>query len=415
MDSDRAANEFAKKFKSKTGNKWEDIQEGEDFVSKKGKYTLVEKERDAEAAEAMSACASAAAAAGKAVKPCELDPKTKSLVDLIFDEDMFKSAMSSMNIDPVKLPLGALSRAQIERGFDALEKIEEEIDGSANRAALMELTSDFYTVIPHAFGRSRGPVLDTKEKVREKYDMLNTLTDIEAAQSMQKKRGAGKEEEEGAAVDHPSDLNYGQLATDLDLVGASEEDLSLIQTYLRNTQSSYRSMKLRDVWRVDRHGESSRFALHDDLSNRRLLWHGTNVAVVAAILKGGLRIMPHSGGRVGRGIYLADQHEKSAGYVQSAKGTVIMFLVEAALGKTHEITRDDSSLVAAPPGYDSVLAKGTSAPGNDAEMDVDGRNVKVPQGKPKKVAVSSSFAHNEYLIYRESQHRIRYVLRFDEK
>lgn len=38
------------------------------------------------------------------------------------------------------------------------------------------------------------------------------------------------------------------------------------------------------------------------------------MAVVAAILKSGLRIMPHSGGRVGRGIYFASENEKSAGY-----------------------------------------------------------------------------------------------------
>jgi len=50
------------------------------------------------------------------------------------------------------------------------------------------------------------------------------------------------------------------------------------------------------------------------LDNRKLLWHGTNVAVVVAILKSGLRIMPHSGGRVGRGIYFASEHSKSAAY-----------------------------------------------------------------------------------------------------
>jgi hypothetical protein len=31
--------------------------------------------------------------------------------------------------------------------------------------------------------------------------------------------------------------------------------------------------------------------------NRQLLWHGTNVSAGAAIMSGGLRIMPHSGGR----------------------------------------------------------------------------------------------------------------------
>ena len=60
--------------------------------------------------------------------------------------------------------------------------------------------------------------------------------------------------------------------------------------------------------------QDDRFKEHDSIENRRLLWHGTNVAVVAAILKSGLRIMPHSGGRVGRGIYFASENSKSAGY-----------------------------------------------------------------------------------------------------
>jgi hypothetical protein len=39
----------------------------------------------------------------------------------------------------------------------------------------------------------------------------------------------------------------------------------------------------------------------------------------------------------------------------------IMFLCEAAMGKTKEITSDDSSLVKAPAGFDSIIAKGTQA------------------------------------------------------
>lgn len=38
------------------------------------------------------------------------------------------------------------------------------------------------------------------------------------------------------------------------------------------------------------------------------------MAVVAAILTSGLRIMPHSGGRVGKGIYFASENSKSASY-----------------------------------------------------------------------------------------------------
>jgi hypothetical protein len=47
-----------------------------------------------------------------------------------------------------------------------------------------------------------------------------------------------------------------------------------------------------------------------------LIWQ-----VVAAILKSGLRIMPHSGGRVGSGIYLASENGKSSGYDCDRCGT----------------------------------------------------------------------------------------------
>lgn len=46
--------------------------------------------------------------------------------------------------------------------------------------------------------------------------------------------------------------------------------------YLENTKSSYGDTSLYDVWSVDREGEAQRFATHDKISNRKLLWHGTN-------------------------------------------------------------------------------------------------------------------------------------------
>ena len=112
---------------------------------------------------------------------------------------------------------------------------------------------------------------------------------------------------------------------------------------------------------------------------------------------------------------MADQHEKSAWYTRSARGTTIMFLVEAALGKSHEITRDDPSLTQPPAGFDSVLAKGRVAPPKDVKFEIDGKTVMIPKGKPRAVqdAANSSFTDNEFLIYKESQHRIRYILSFD--
>ena len=46
---------------------------------------------------------------------------------------------------------------------------------------------------------------------------------------------------------------------------------------------------------------------------------------------------------------------------------------------------------------------------------MDGVSVGIPQGKSGATGVGSSFHHNEFLVYNESQHRIRYVLVFDEE
>lgn len=189
------------------------------------------------------------------------------------------------------------------------------------------------------------------------------------------------------------------------------KELKIIEKYLNATGEG---LSIVDVWEVDRDKEAERFTDSDALENRKLLWHGTNVAVVAAILKSGLRIMPHSGGRVGRGIYFASENAKSASYVRTSKNIGIMFLSEVALGKEYTIRIDDPSLRKAPNGYDSVVARGRQEPdpSKDIFIQLDGKKVAVPQGKAINQAEyeNSNFYNSEYLIYKESQCRIRYLL-----
>ena len=92
----------------------------------------------------------------------------------------------------------------------------------------------------------------------------------------------------------------------------------------------------------------------------------------------------------------------------------VMFLAEAVLGKEHYIASDDSSLTAAPSGFHSVVARGHTEPDPslDVKLDLDGKPVLAPQGKPLHVDdyKHSSFSQSEYLLYQESQARIRYML-----
>eukprot|EP00037_Helgoeca_nana_P032037 m.411830 g.411830 ORF g.411830 m.411830 type:complete len:617 (+) comp28747_c0_seq1:1808-3658(+) len=412
---------FCKQFRAKTGNAWDTRLES--FEKKSGKYDLVatSSKSTEEAVAALTAATSTSGAPAPSVKfeKSALDADTLDLMSLIFDEDVARQAMKAMNIDPNKLPLGALSRAQIDRGHDALEELKSAVK-SKMKAKIANATAKFYTIIPHAFGRSKPPLISTMDEIDAKVELLNTLAQIEDGVKMRSKAKA-KKRGKVKVLPHPSDQHYEELEADLTPVGKGSNEMKIIEKYLAVTSGGGYggAMKLQNVWTCNRHDEDKRFAKYDKITNRRLLWHGTNVAVVAAILKSGLRIMPHSGGRVGAGIYLADQHTKSAGYCSGAiapngKHAVIMFLVEAALGKEKAILQDDSSLKVAPKGFDCVVARGRVEPdgAKDATLTLDGKKVKVPQAKEKQTDRQTSFHHNEFLVYNEAQHRIRYVLRF---
>lgn len=329
---------------------------------------------------------------------------------------MMRDAMSAMSLDVEKMPLGMLSQAQVSRGYAVLEEIQALVDsGSTSSAAYARLTGDFYTAIPHAFGRQRPPLIDSAESLRAKFDMVSVLADIEQAQDLVAAAAAERERLTALSskpkVPHPLDLKADSLQATITHLPLAHPERDVIERYFCATAPSH--LKLLDVFKVDRAGEAARFAAHDSLSNRRLCWHGTNIAVTAAITSSGLRIMPHSGGRVGRGIYLATECAKSAGYMQTAgDGRGVMFLAEGAFGREHHITQDDHTLRAPPGGYHSVVALGCRNPpaAKDATLTLDGKAVAVPQAKPEPTGVHSSFSQNEWLLYAESQARLRYMV-----
>lgn len=60
--------------------------------------------------------------------------------------------------------------------------------------------------------------------------------------------------------------------------------------------------------------QAERFLAHDGIMDRKLLWYGTDMALVAAILKNGFCIKTHSSGRGGRSIHFVSESDKSSGY-----------------------------------------------------------------------------------------------------
>lgn len=335
----------------------------------------------------------------------KLDKPIFDLIKFIFDHDMFKSQMAQFELDVDQLPLGKISKEQVEKGYEILKKIKKVIEGKA-KGSISELSGLFYTHIPHKFGRKTPTPINTSELLKSKFDLCNVLADIEVAQSIMKVE---------TTTEHPMDYRYRELDCTISLLDKNDIEYKYVQTYFQNTKSNYPNISIVDIFKMDRRTEKARFEKFDHINERKLLWHGTNVAVVVAILKTGLRIMPHSGGRVGRGIYFASLNQKSIQYVGRAGNVGFMFLAEVAIGKQHVITRDDPSLRKPPSGYDSVLAHGHIEP--DQKYDVihnfEGKDVIIPQGKPisTEVKSKSSFLHSEYLVYDEGQVRLRYLLK----
>ena len=85
-------------------------------------------------------------------KECSLDPRTELMVKLIFNDDMFKSQMASMNLgkivnlllkkhslsifhlsDVKKMPLGKLSKSQIAKGLEVILDIEKTVNKTSVR------------------------------------------------------------------------------------------------------------------------------------------------------------------------------------------------------------------------------------------------------------------------------------------
>jgi len=399
---------FKQKFKDKTKNAFEKVMNDHSaFVSAPGKYDLVET-----AIEEETPTPAAAPAAGKAVKekPCTLCKELQEMLTTVFDKDMFKKEMVRMGMDPSKIPLGKLTAAQVKRGYEALEAIETAVK-AGKKKELDALCSTFYTHIPHNFGRSVPPLISDDSTIQAKYELLNVLADIEVAQQTEKAAGSKSDV-------HPMDAQYKELGTGITYVDPKSAEFKWIETYTKETACSYRKPTIKHAFRVDRPEDKKRMDKFKKMDNRRMLWHGTNVAVVAAILKTGLRIMPHAGGRVGQGLYFASENGKSAGYTRTDQNNHgFMFLNEVVLGKPKEINTDDWTLNKKKvEGYkvDSIIARGRTEPEPKKDITIDGEwgKITVPQGKPmaQKEWNDSSFSQTEYLVYDEGQVRIKYIL-----
>ncbi|KAF1364362.1 PARP-domain-containing protein [Lizonia empirigonia] len=421
---------FEKKFKDKSGLRWED--RGED--PKNGKYAYVEKNYNPDSDEddsedediAMGASDDAKNDGDRTPAQSTLTEPVQNLMELIFNQKYFQDTMKELNYDVNKMPLGKLSKGTITRGFQTLKDLAAIIDNPTSYGEVEVLSNRYYSLIPHAFGRNRPPVISTNALLKKEIDLLESLSDMKEATDMLK-----------ASLKEDSDLNrldrqFQTLGMDeMEALEPKSSEFVELSNYLTKTKGATHNVNyaVQDIFRIQRKGEFERFdksSYAKPSGNRRLLWHGSRVTNFAGILGQGLRIAPPeapvSGYMFGKGIYLADMSSKSANYCchYQSGGTALLLLCEAELGNpVHELTHSSYTAGedAKAKGMVSTLGKGRVGPNQwkdagcvhpslagtlmpDVAIELGDTNVD-----------GAYLQYNEYIAYDVAQVRLRYLLR----
>lgn len=395
-DAVKAVSAFEELYLEKTGNEWKNR---DNFVKQAGCFYPLDIDYGQDDKEM------------KSLKPdenCKLPKPVQQLICLIFDIEAMKKTMLEFEIDLKKMPLGKLSKKQIEQSYSVLNEAQQIILSGANANKILDASNRFYTLIPHDFGLKTPPLLENDELIKAKIEMLDSLLEIEVAYNIMKTESDTKD---------PILEHYDKLKTDIEVLTENDDEFNIIKTYVKNTHAdTHRQYELilNKVFKINRHGESERYKKFKSLHNKKLLWHGSRLTNFAGILSQGLRIAPPeapvTGYMFGKGVYFADMVSKSANYCFTSRNnaTGLLLLCEVALGNMYE-KKTSEFVEKLPKGKHSTKGLGMTIP--DPKDTTFIGDVEVPYGKPvNKSSSGGCLLYNEYIVYDVSQINIKYLL-----
>ncbi|KAL4630473.1 poly ADP-ribose polymerase 1 [Arapaima gigas] len=400
-DKNSAIDNFRNLYEEKTGNSWTSTN----FTKYPNKFYPLEIDygQDEEAVKKLTE---------NAGTKSQLPKPVQELIRMIFDVESMKKAMVEFEIDLQKMPLGKLSKRQIQSAYSLLSEVQQAVSDNVPESQILDLSNRFYTLIPHDFGMKKPPLLNNLDYIQAKVQMLDNLLDIEVAYSLL--RGGTEDNKKD-----PIDINYEKLKTSIEVVDRSSNEAQIILQYVKNTHAATHNtytLEVEEIFKVVREGEYQRYRPFQDLHNRQLLWHGSRTTNYAGILSQGLRIAPPeapvTGYMFGKGVYFADMVSKSANYCHTSQSDPVglILLGEVALGNMLDLKKA-SHITKLPKGKHSVKAGlGRTAPDPSATVVLDG--VQVPLGKGINTNIEdTSLLYNEYIVYDVAQVNLKYLLK----
>ncbi|KAK2177762.1 hypothetical protein NP493_581g01048 [Ridgeia piscesae] len=400
-----AIDAFCHLYEDKTGNEWEDRK---NFTKYPNKFYPLDIDYGADNTEVRGLDANAGSNS-------KLSKPVQDLIRMIFDVDSMKKTMLEFEIDLKKMPLGKLSKKQIESAYKVLSELQQLIEKEGTPTQLLDASNRFYTLIPHDFGMKKPPLLDNIDTITMKTEMLQNLLDIEIAYSMLKSGDEGTKD--------PIDTYYEKLKTELQPLDKESEEYERLTEYVANTHASTHNqygLHVVEIFKVAREGEAKRYKPFKALGNRQLLWHGSGTSNFAGILSQGLRIAPPeapvTGYMFGKGVYFADMVSKSANYCRVKKSDPVglLMLCEVALGNMYELKHSEY-VTKLPKGKHSTKGCGKTGP-DPAGSYVTPDGVTIPKGHGVETKVKdTSLLYNEYIVYDVAQIQAKYLLKTEFK
>lgn len=338
--------------------------------------------------------------------PSKLLAKVEELVEELFNISNMEKSLKEFELASEQMPLGALSLRQLMQALDTLKDLKKVIKVRKDEDTVCGLTNKFYTLVPHNFGFDKMPILDTRQKIGEKIDIVQSLIDIQTANELMRNAPLGK---------NSFDAYYLKLNAEVLPIDRSSDMFRLIEKYAMNTGTN-KGCEIIEAFTVKRNGEEERYEeKYKTIGNKMLLWHGSRITNFVSIIAKGLQIQrfAQSGSMFGRGLYFADMLAKSMKYCSAGStGIYYLALCEVSLGVMKEYTMECTKKPL-PPGYNSV--KGIGKFHGDPRSNIRRNGVTIPLGKPVRTIGTSQGAlylnNNEYIIYDEAQVIIRHLVK----
>ena len=348
-----------------------------------------------------------------------LEKPLANLIRLIFDLKSMNQQIMKIGYDSDKIPLGQLSPEVISQGYKFLKNLENIIGNtndkkSINTKEIYDLSSKYFTIIPHNFGMNNMHkfVINSQERIKEENELLDSIKNIKIVSGiLQQTNNNNKEKNEISLKEKLNEFKY-----DVAYVSKEENIYSIIDKYLSKSNEIKNSPKIKliDLFSVK---EKNLINITNN-KNKKLLWYGIRIQNFANVFKSGLSLPPPEAPiysyMFGKGIYFSDVAIKSFYNSHPQNNIGLMLLCEVDLGNIEERLKADVNLPnTLEQGKNSVKVLGMNFPDEKGSY-FDENGIEIPLGdilinhdENKK----TYFGFNEYIVYNLDQIKIKYILK----